>query len=208
MSEQSPASPEQSTSKDAASEPAEPTASAATETATTEPSQASEPAKPVDAAQSSAAEPQPAAEELPAQPVAAAPPPPPVPEAPPKQRRVWPAVVITLIAALAVVGIGGYFVLRALAEDLPQVGDCLTNAADANDMEVIACDSPDAAWSVIGSDGDWTRGEFDSAGQGEVCASFPETQQALWVTSAAQVQSDTVGELLCLAPLDPAGAGQ
>lgn len=141
---------------------------------------------------------------LPDQPVAA-PPPPPVPAAPPKKRRVGLIVTLTVVAAVAVMAVGGFLLVGSLREDPPQVGDCLTDEPLADDMEVVACDAAAAAWSVIGSDGIWTRGDFDTAEQGEVCQGFPATQQALWVTSAASVEATTEGEVICLAPIGGGG---
>jgi hypothetical protein len=182
LTQQPPASPDQPTQQDQPGEPAQPQGG--------ETGVASEPAPPD----------QP---ELPEQPAAAPPPPPPAPAAPPKKRRVGLIVTLTALVALAVVAVGAFLLLSVLREELPQVGDCMTDGATADDMEVVACDSGDAAWSVIGSDGTWTRGDFDVADQGEVCEAFPETAQALWVTSATSVASGTEGEVICLAPLAP-----
>jgi hypothetical protein len=140
-------------------------------------------------------------EELPEQPVAAPPPPPPPPKAPPKKRRVGLIVALTVLGALAVVAIGGVVLVNLLREDLPQVGDCMTDGATADDMEVVACDSPEAAWNVIGSDGTWTWGDFNAAAQGELCQGFSDTDQALWVSNATSVEDATEGEVVCLAPI-------
>jgi hypothetical protein len=140
--------------------------------------------------------------ELPEQPLAAAPPPPPpAPSPPPKKRRIWPYVTIAVVVVVAALGVGAVLLVRSvLAEEVPQVGECLDNAANPDDMDVVDCGSAEAAWNVIGNDGTWPRGEFDAAAPGEVCQAFPETEQALWVTSSATVDSQTEGEVICLAP--------
>jgi hypothetical protein len=147
-----------------------------------------------------ASEPEP---ELPDQPAAAPPPPPPVPAtpAPKKKRRVWLIVTLSVVAVLILLVVGGVFlVMNVLREEVPQVGECL-NEASPEDMEVVDCGSAEAAWNVVGSDGTWTRGDFDAAAQGDVCQEFPETQQALWVTESPTVDSGTEGEVICLAPI-------
>jgi len=217
LTQQPPATPDQPTQQDQPSEPKQPPggetglasepSKGADTAAASEPSKgetglASEPSKGAETATASEAE-------LPDQPVAIPPPPPPpaAPKAQPKKRRVGLIVALTVLAALAAVAVGGFFLLSSLREDLPQVGDCLNDAPTADEMDVVACDGNDAAWSVIGSDGTWTRGDFDTAGQGEVCDAFPDTEQALWVTNATTVDSGTEGEVICLAPLSGGATG-
>lgn len=173
-------------------------------------------AQPEDGAQaaSGAARPdqagQPASEQpLPEQPLAAAPPPPPPPPAPgqgpAKKRRT--GLIVTLIAVagvLLVCVVGGVAVLLlGGGGDIPQAGECMSDAVDPNEMEVVACDSPDAAWSVIGSGGSMTRGEFNARSQQQqVCEEHPGTLQALWLTDAVFSSSDdTEGEVVCLGPI-------
>jgi hypothetical protein len=141
--------------------------------------------------------------ELPDRPSAALPPPPPAPTAPPKKkRRIWPYVLVGVLVLFILVAVGGVLLVRSLLqEEVPEVGQCLNDAANPDDMEVVDCGSAEAAWSVVGSHGALTRGEFDQATQGDLCQAFPETQQAMWVTSSLTVDSGTEGEVICLAPV-------
>jgi hypothetical protein len=141
--------------------------------------------------------------DLPAVPVPPPPPPPPVPPASPAPKRRI-GLIVTLVAVV-VVGLavaGVWLVVRMIEEEVPAVGDCLTDAPAADDMEIVGCDSGEASWSVIGNDGSWTRGDFDAADMGELCDEFEATQRALWVTSERDVEAGTGGEVVCLAPLD------
>jgi hypothetical protein len=173
------------------------------------PHQQDQPDEPAPPSQGGAPTELPSEPELPEQPPAAPPPPPaPVPsKAAPKKRRVGLIVTLTLLGTLVVVAAGVAALVLLTREELPQVGDCLNDAVLAADMEVVSCDSAEAAWSVIGSDGTWTRGEFDAAGQGEVCQGFPATEQALWVTNVRTVDSGTEGEVICLVPIVDAQGG-
>lgn len=111
-----------------------------------------------------------------------------------------------LIAGSAVVGalvvaVAGFAALQFFSEETPVVGDCLTEAATADDMSVVDCEGGDAYWSVVGADGTWQYGEFEAAQAGEVCAEHPTTQQALWITSERTVGAESEGEVVCLEPV-------
>jgi hypothetical protein len=119
-------------------------------------------------------------------------------------RRIWLVVALAAAGGVLALGAAGFVVLNLLREELPQVGDCLNDAASVDDMHVVACDSAEAAWAVVGEDGVWTRGDFDAAGPGEVCQAYPTTEQAMWVTSARSMGAATEGKVVCLEPLNPA----
>lgn len=143
--------------------------------------------------------------DLPEQPAAAVPPPPPPPvpaAAEPPKRRIGLIVTLVAVVVAGLVVVGAVLVVRMLGEEVPTVGDCLTDAPAPDDMEIVDCDSDQAFWSVIGNDGSWTRGEFDTAEQGALCEGFEATERALWVTSSRSVDEGTGGEVVCLAPLD------
>ncbi|QSB14133.1 hypothetical protein JQS43_21800 [Natronosporangium hydrolyticum] len=111
-----------------------------------------------------------------------------------------------LIAGSAVIGAlvvaaAGFAALQFFSEETPVVGDCLTEAATADDMSVVDCEGGDAYWSVVGADGTWQYGEFEAAQAGEVCAEHPTTQQALWITSERTVGAESEGEVVCLEPV-------
>lgn len=149
---------------------------------------------------------QPGAEQpLPEQPLAAPPPPPTAGPTPTKKSRKGLMVALIAVAGillLCVVG-GVVLVLAGGGTNVPEAGECMTDAVDPNEMEVVACDSADAAWSVIGSGGTMTRAEFNTRSQEQqVCAEHPGTVQALWLTgSLLNSSDDTEGEVVCLGPI-------
>lgn len=129
-------------------------------------------------------------------------PPPPGPEqAAPRKRRTG-LIVVGVVAGVLLLGCLGMVAVAVFTGggDIPEAGDCLTDAADANDMDVVDCGAGDAAWSVLGEDQTMTRGEFSGlTQQDQVCQAYPETQQALWVTEARfGVDDSTEGKVICL----------
>ena len=144
---------------------------------------------------------------LPEQPLAAPPPPPPTggQAGPGKRRRTGLIVALVAVPALLLLcAFAGVAVALLGGADIPQAGECMTDAVDPNDMAVVTCDSPDAAWSVIGSGGAMTRAEFNSRSQEQlVCQEHPGTVQALWLTDTLFGSSDdTKGEVVCLGPVE------
>lgn len=94
---------------------------------------------------------------------------------------------------------GGYLLVNSLREDLPEAGECMTDAPDPNEMSVVGCDSDQAAWSVVGADGAMTQVEFQAlTPEDQVCQEHEGTEQALWVTDAWFVDDDTEGTVVCL----------
>ena len=134
------------------------------------------------------------------------PPGPPAGAAPPRRRRLGLVLGIAGgLVALAVAAAAGFVALTLLSEDLPAAGDCLTDASVPDEMTVVDCGSSEAFWTVVGLDGTWAHGDFEAATAGEVCAGFPTSQQALWVSNARTVSADTEGQVVCLEPHAPAG---
>lgn len=128
-------------------------------------------------------------------------PPPPTPAEPASRKFRVTMIVVGVTAGLLLVGCLGLVALTVFAGgEIPEADDCLTDAADANDMEVVDCGSGDAAWTVLGADQTMTRGEFSGlTQQDQVCQAYPETQQALWVTDARfGTDDDTEGTVICL----------
>lgn len=146
----------------------------------------------------------PAAEpELPADAEPAAPPPPPAGAATPSQsRRLVVPIVIAVTGLLLLVAclVGGALLISAARDEIPVVGDCMSHAADPNQMEPVECGEPGADWTVIGVHGTLTRSEFEQLSpENSVCAEHPNTEQALWVTDAWRVDDSTEGQVVCLA---------
>lgn len=142
---------------------------------------------------------------LPDQPGAAAPPPPPVPPAPPAGSRRALKVTVGVVGALAVgvvAVVAGALLFSAIGGDeqpRPEVGDCLTDAVNADDIEVVDCGSAEAAWTVIGLSATLTEREFGDASRGDLCQEFPGwTGPALWFGEETDDLSGE-GEVVCLA---------
>jgi hypothetical protein len=169
------------------------------------PEESTQQAQPSEPEQPAAAVPpaQPELPDLPALPVPSPPPAPPAPPASPARKgRIGLIVALVAVAVVGLAVAGVWLVVNLLEEEVPAVGDCLTDAPAPDDMEIVGCDSGEAFWSVIGDDGSWTRGDFDAAEVGELCEEFDATQRALWVTGERDVEAGTGGEVVCLAPLD------
>ncbi len=83
------------------------------------------------------------------------------------------------------------------------VGDCLNDRPNIDDIRVVACDSEDAAWRVIGKNTGWTENDFDAATLEEVCEGFtvPADGAAIWQGSRTSDGSGT-GFVLCLEPVE------
>lgn len=129
-------------------------------------------------------------------------PPPAPPQPPPRKRRLGLVITLGVLVGLVVVCGGGFLLLtNVFQQDVPGVGACLTDAADANDMDVVDCGAPDAAWTVLGDDGTASRAEFDAfTPDDSVCEAHPGTGLALWMTDTPGlfVNDDTVGSVICL----------
>jgi len=137
---------------------------------------------------------------MPDQPVGP-PPPPPRPE-PKKKRRVGLYVTLGVLAVVLLICVaGGVVFLTSAGDEIPEAGQCLNDAPQATDMEVVDCGATDAAWTVLGTGGTMSRGEFSTlTADADVCDAYPTTERALWVTDAFfGVNDDTEGEVICLA---------
>lgn len=109
----------------------------------------------------------------------------PMPQPPfsrPDRSGLWIRIAAGVAAVLLVGGLGWYFGRDNVAGD-STVGDCLTEAvveappADPSQINTVACDSPDAAYKIVGVVEDRTREESTQEG---VCAGYPMTT-GLWV---------------------------
>lgn len=80
--------------------------------------------------------------------------------------------------------------------DTPAVGECVNNALNIDDLEVVDCSSAEATWEVIGVHGEMSESDFDQVIAGEVgdtCSAFPEWENALWF---GETGGD--GEVVCV----------
>ena len=62
----------------------------------------------------------------------------------------------------------------------PEVGDCIRYQG-AGGIAVADCDDDDAAFRVLGTDGEMTGTEFDAADAEQLCAGVPGTIRAYWL---------------------------
>jgi hypothetical protein len=169
---------------------------------------APEPATP-GAAEQPATREAPVAADQPATPseVPAEPPPPPtgppaLPEEQPAPRsRRGLKIGLAVAAGVVVLAVAGVLALVLLSgEEVPAVGECMTDSTDPTQMGVVGCDSEQAAWQVIGHDGSVTEEEFDQATREDICQQFPDWENALWLRT--NVISGE-GEVVCLVPAGP-----
>lgn len=136
-------------------------------------------------------------------------PPPPPPPAPPQEPGQPPArksrrgllIVLGVVAGVVVLAVGGLVVAAVVfGEDVPEVGECLTQAADPADIDVVDCESDRAAWRVIGHHGTLTEEEFAQVSRADVCQAFPDWENALWLRTNL-LGGD--GQVVCLVPAGP-----
>jgi hypothetical protein len=145
---------------------------------------------------------QPAASEAPAEPPSPpAGPPVPSEEQPASRSRRGLKIGLAVAAGVVVLAVAGVLALVLLSgEEVPAVGECMTDSADPTQMDVVGCDSEQAAWQVIGHDGNVTEDEFDQATREDICQQFPDWENALWLRT--NVLSGE-GEVVCLVPAGP-----
>jgi hypothetical protein len=78
--------------------------------------------------------------------------------------------------------------------ETPEVGECITEASlTAPETEVVACDSAEAAWLVLGNAGEFSESEFDATPIEELCGQWETTGYALWI---GVIGGD--GQVVCL----------
>lgn len=106
--------------------------------------------------------------------------------------------VIVVIVIVAVVRFGLKEITAFLTGDTTKakVGDCITETADANDMKIVDCSKPEAAFKVAGVVDDKTKAEAETS-----CEPYPTAESYLfqWEGSAAATDT-TKGQVLCLEP--------
>lgn len=107
-----------------------------------------------------------------------------------------------------VVALGVYFVIQAVIAQVTgdlstaNVGDCIDNAPNIDDIKVVGCDSEDAFWVVIGKNTGWTENDFDAATLDEVCEGYtvPADGAAIW-NGRATSDGTGSGDVYCIEPL-------
>jgi hypothetical protein len=106
--------------------------------------------------------------------------------------------VIIVIAVVAVLKFGLREVIDLVTGDTSnaKAGDCITETANANDMKIVDCAKPEAAFKVVGVVDNKTKAEAETS-----CEPFPTAESYLFQWEGSSQPSDTTkGQVLCLEP--------
>ena len=106
--------------------------------------------------------------------------------------------VIVVIVIVAIVKFGINEIRAFITGDTTKakVGDCITESANANDMKIVDCSKPEAAFKVAGVVDDKTKAEAETS-----CEAYPSAQSYLFQWEGrAQPTDTTKGQVLCLEP--------
>lgn len=132
------------------------------------------------------------------------------PQQEPPKKRTGKRILFTVIgiAVAAVVAFGVRTLLGTVFAEATgdlstaEAGDCIDQQPDINDVKVVACDSAEAAMTVIGVNQDWTENDFDAATLEEVCEGFtvPDDGGAIWYGEVTD-DGTGAGDVYCLEPL-------
>ncbi|MEV0719927.1 hypothetical protein [Asanoa sp. NPDC050611] len=119
----------------------------------------------------------------------------PAPEAakPTKNRNV--GKILLRIAVPIIVVVGG-IAWKFMSGDptVAATGDCLIEAASADDMKTVGCDDATAHWKVAGKVEDIKEADFNA--QENSCTAYPTAESSLWMG-----KKGGNGDVLCLEPL-------
>lgn len=115
----------------------------------------------------------------------------PQPPAPKKKAGVAKRLLITLVAAVVAIVVG--ILVRSGMFDSPamKVGDCVQEAGE-DKVKVVACDSADAQYSVLGI----VEKQSQISARMGACKEFPETTSVYW-----EGRNTSTGTVYCLKKL-------
>lgn len=102
-------------------------------------------------------------------------------------------IVVALVIAVAKFGVREVIAFVTGDTAKAEVGDCITNSENADDMKIVDCGDASAAFKVVGVVEDKTQ---DAGEQG--CAAFPDAEGFLFLYEGTLTAS-TTGRSLCLA---------
>jgi len=107
------------------------------------------------------------------------------------------AGVIIVIAIVAVVRFGVSGIVAFLTGSGPakaQVGDCITESVNVNEMKIVDCATPEAALKVAGVVEDKTKLEAETS-----CEPYPTAEKFVFQWEGTETATDTTkGRVLCL----------
>jgi hypothetical protein len=106
--------------------------------------------------------------------------------------------VIVVIVIVAIVRFGLSEIKAFISGDTTKakVGDCITQSDNANDMKIVDCTKPEAAFKVAGVVDDKTQAEAETS-----CEPFPTAESYLFQWEGSNTPTDTTkGQVLCLEP--------
>jgi len=106
--------------------------------------------------------------------------------------------VIVVIAIVAVVKFGLGEIMAFITGDTAKakVGDCITETPNANDMKIVDCTKPEAAFKVAGVVDNKTKAEAETS-----CDAYPTAESYLFQWEGTSEATDTTkGQVLCLEP--------
>jgi hypothetical protein len=114
----------------------------------------------------------------------------------------WIAAIVGLIIVIAIVAVvrfGLGEIMAFITDDTTKAkaGDCITESANANDMKIVDCGKPEAAFKVAGVVEDKAQAEAKTS-----CEPFPTAESYLFQWEGSKEATDTtVGRVLCLEPI-------
>jgi hypothetical protein len=123
-------------------------------------------------------------------------------------KRILMALVGVVVALVVAFGVRTIF--AELSNDLStaDVGDCIDQQADIDDIKVVPCDSEEAFLRVYVKTTDWTEDQFDDVASGttpieELCDGqpIPTGGDAIWYGEQTGDGSGK-GDVYCLEPVE------
>jgi hypothetical protein len=103
--------------------------------------------------------------------------------------------ILLRVAVPLIVVVGG-IAWKFMSGDptVASTGDCLIEAASADDMKTVGCDDATAYWKVAGKVDGIKEAEFDA--KDNSCTAYPTAESSLWMG-----KKGGSGDVLCLEPL-------
>ncbi|MBC6466851.1 LppU/SCO3897 family protein [Actinomadura alba] len=89
--------------------------------------------------------------------------------------------ILIVVAVLGLGGIGSYaWDVMTGDPDTAEVGDCLIDDRHPEDVKIVKCDDPKAAFKVEGKVEDVAERTFDADADNTVCKDHPAAETSFW----------------------------